>query len=595
MPKSGDMTDTKKHPRILFVGDERENRGLISEIVNNLACAFDTVKINSDVVPEIISFGPDLIFLDMLAPETDGIVVCRLLKDHPETRNIPVIAITEIDHTDTKLKAIKAGAADFLTKPIDSADIIIRTRNLLRIKGYEDLLQGQAGGLDADTKKKTLALHAELHHAVRAQKRLKASYLDTICRLITVAEFKDEAAASHVKRVGLYCAHLAKQLGWDDDRTEMIRYAASMHDIGNIGIPSDILIKPTKLTPEELALVKTHTIIGGKILQGSESALLRMAEIIAVSHHERWDGTGYPFGLKGENIPIEGRIAAFADQYDALRNVRPYKPHYDYIKAYRIMVEGNKRMGPQHFDPQLLEIFKDTHKAFESIYDNDQDLSRYDRIRTLKPFILLEPDKIYALIAKMTERTYTSGQDIFVQGSKGDHYYIIKSGRVAVFRKGISAVDEEQVDLLGEGDGFGEEALLRDDPRDSTCRAMEETVVYALEKTDFDKIMKSSFLRDIFVEDINTGGYRDKYVIIDARVPHEYEQEHIEGAVNIPIEVLRKKYAQLDPAKAYITYCTNDARGLIAAFLLKNHGFNTKCLRGGISSWTGPTAAGLTA
>ncbi len=587
------MIDTKnKQSRILFAGDDEKSHGLTSEIARNLDCVFETVQLSGNAVLKTISFDPDLIFLDMLIPEMDGYVVCRLLKGNSATRSVPIIAITAIDDADSRRKALEAGANDFLTWPIDGTEVIARTRNLLRVGEYEDFLQDYQTRLEAETKKKTAALKAALKSMARSQQGLKADYRDTIYRLITVAEFKDEAAASHVRRVGLYCAHFAKQLGWDNDRTEMIKNAASMHDIGNIGIPSDILLKPTRLSPEELALVKTHTIIGGKILQGSESALLRMAEIIAINHHERWDGTGYPFGLKGEKIPIEGRIAAFADQYDALRSVRPYKPHYDYVKAYRIMVEGNEKMGPQHFDPQLLEIFKETHKAFESIYDHDQDLSRYERIRTLKPFILLERDKIYALIAKMTERTYAEGEDIFVQGAKGDHYYVIKSGRVAVLRKGTGANAEEQVDLFGEGDGFGEEALIRDEARKVTCRAIEETVVYALDNADFNKTMKSSFLKDIFVEDMNTGSYREKYVLVDARVSHEYEEEHIEGAVNIPVETLRKKYALLDPAKAYITYCTNDTRGLIAAFLLKNHGFNAKCLRGGISSWTGPTAAG---
>jgi CRP-like cAMP-binding protein len=422
-------------------------------------------------------------------------------------------------------------------------------------------------------------------------RQLKESYLDTIHRLIAVAEFKDKEAASHVKRVGLYCFHFAKQLGWDDEQAEMIKYAASMHDIGNIGIPSDILLKPSRLTPAELALVKTHTTIGGEILHGSKSAILQMAEKIATSHHEGWDGTGYPFGLKGEEIPIEGRIAAFADQYDALRSQRPYKPRYDYVKAYRIMVEGSDRMRPQHFDPQLLEIFKATHRALDSIYEIDQDISRYDRIKTLEPFMLLEPEKIYALIAKMTERTYKYGENIIVEGTKGDCYYIIKSGRIAVFKKGKNECEAEHVKLLYEGAGFGEEALIRDDPRNETYRAVDETVVYVLDKDDFNNIMKSSFVKNIFVEDIDLKE-RDRYVIIDTRVPLEYEQEHIEGAVSIPIEILRSKYAHLDPAKMYITYCTNDARGLIGAFMLKNYGYNAVCLRGGISSWTGPKAAG---
>ena len=199
---------------------------------------------------------------------------------------------------------------------------------------------------------------------------------------------------------------------------------------------------------------------------------------------------------------------------------------------------------------------------------------------------------MYALIARMAERTYSLGEDIIVQGEKGDYYYIIKSGRVAVLQKKKGRTEFKQVALLEEGDGFGEEALIRDDPRNATCRAIEETVVYALDKVDFDQILKSSYLDNIFAEDISVQNYREKYVIIDARVVPEYEQEHIEGALSIPVEVLRKKYTELDPKKAYITYCTNDSRGMVAAFLLKNHGFNAKCLRGGISSWEGPTAIG---
>ena len=178
----------------------------------------------------------------------------------------------------------------------------------------------------------------------------------------------------HIKRVGLYCAHFAKQLGWSEEKVEIIKYASPMHDIGKIGIPADILLKPTRLTPEELALIKTHTTIGGKILHGSQSAFLQMAETIAITHHERWDGTGYPAGLTGTDIPLEGRITAFADQYDALRSIRPYKPSFDYIMSYRIMVEGNERIGPRHYDPQVLEIFKDTSKVLEEIYEQYKDV-----------------------------------------------------------------------------------------------------------------------------------------------------------------------------------------------------------------------------
>ena len=227
-----------------------------------------------------------------------------------------------------------------------------------------------------------------------------------------------------------------------------------------------------------------------------------------------------------------------------------------------------------------------------ALFKRARELSFYDKIKMLQPFVLLDPDKMYALQARMIKKTYALGEDIIVQGEKGDYYYIIQSGRVAVLKKKKGEASAQQVAILKEGDGFGEEALIRDDPRNATCRAIEETTVYAIDKVDFDKCLKAEFLDNIFAEDIAVQTYREKYVVIDARVPLEYEQEHIEGAFSIPVEVLRDKYRDLDPQKAYITYCTNDSRGMVAAFLLKNHGFNAKCLRGGISSWEGPVATG---
>ncbi len=367
------MTDTNKQPRVLIVDDEEKNFRLISAILKNLNCLFETAKNGREAVLKTVSFNPDLIFLDIMMPELDGYAVCKLLKNNPDTRGIPIIIVTVLDDKASKLKALEAGANDFLTKPIDSTEVIIRTKNLLRIKEFEDFLKNHAACLAAETEKKTAELNAALQDIRKSQHHLKASYLDTIFRLTIVAEFKDEATVQHVKRIGLSCAHIAKQLGWSEERVETIKYASPMHDIGKIGIPSDILLKPGALTPEELALVKTHTTLGGKILQGSQSSYLQMAEQIAINHHERWDGSGYPAGLKGENIPMAGRITAFADQYDALRSIRPYKPPFDYVMAYRIMVEGNERMGPRHFDPKLIEIFKDTNRAFEKIYDEYKD------------------------------------------------------------------------------------------------------------------------------------------------------------------------------------------------------------------------------
>jgi len=277
-------------------------------------------------------------------------------------------------------------------------------------------------------------------------------------------------------------------------------------------------------------------------------------------------GVGQGFG--------EMALLSGAPRFNSVRAVTP-------VILYKLM------------KPDFIELLGREPVFWNVLLKRAEDYTHFNRIKTLQPFILLEPDKMYALMARMTERTYRLGDDIIVQGQKGDYYYIVKSGRVAVLRRKKGEQEAKQVAVLAEGDGFGEEALIRDDPRNATCRAMEETTVYALDKFDFDVILKASYLDNVFSEDIPVDTYREKYVIIDARVPAEYEQEHIEGAVSIPVEVLRRKYTELDPGKTYITYCTNDARGMVAAFLLKNHGFDAKCLRGGISSWEGPVATGV--
>lgn len=249
-----------------------------------------------------------------------------------------------------------------------------------------------------------------------------------------------------------------------------------------------------------------------------------------------------------------------------------------------------------------VKLFKLNKTDFENIIMTDSSFTsmllkrvsnyeHYNRMKTLQPFQLLEPEKMVALTDRMTEKKFASGENIINQDEKGDLFYIIKSGKVSVLVKKKDEEDPEQVAVLGEGDSFGEEAIIRDQRRNATVRAEEETIVLVLDKKDFDSILKASFLDFAFPEDIPLDN-TDNYFFLDARIPPEYEEEHIAGAVNIPLEELRQKYKELDPSKEYVTYCTNDSRGMAAAFLLKNHGFNAKNLRGGLSGWTGEVETG---
>jgi putative two-component system response regulator len=342
-------------PKILLADDDPVVVKYLSALLQEYGYHYLIATNGIKAIENVTTYSPDLILLDVMMPEMDGLEVCKKLKSDPSTQYIPIILITGSKAGELRVEGLSAGANDFLAKPIDRIELIVRVRNLLRIKEFEDFLRNYNELLKREVEEKT--------------RQIREGYIDTILRLTMVAEYKDEETATHIRRVGRYCHQMVKHLGWSEEDQEAILLASPMHDIGKVGIPLEILLKSSKLTPEEFALVKTHTLIGGDILHGSKSKYLQMAETIALTHHERWDGTGYPVGLREQEIPMAGRIMNIVDQYDALRAKRPYKSSLDHEATVRIIMEGNGRTFPEHFDPNLRKVFIELAPVFKGIFE----------------------------------------------------------------------------------------------------------------------------------------------------------------------------------------------------------------------------------
>ncbi len=347
---------------ILVVDDTRENIDVLTGILGRLY----TVKVaTSGQLALKVAFSvkpPDLILLDVMMPVMDGYEVCRLLKENERTRNIPVIFVTALSEAVDEARGFALGAVDFITKPVKAPVVLARVKSHLMLHDRSILLENLVEERTAD-------LQAKSNELLTKSQELEKTRLEIIHGLARAAEYRDNETGYHVVRMSTYVKLLALKSGVEEAEAEQIMYASMMHDTGKIGIPDHILLKPGKLTDEEFAIMKKHTLIGAEIIGKHDSILLEYARSIALTHHEKWNGAGYPNGLKGEEIPLAGRLTAIADVFDALTSVRPYKGAWSVDDALDFI----RKQAGESFDPRLTLLFVELRPEIEQIMQKYRD------------------------------------------------------------------------------------------------------------------------------------------------------------------------------------------------------------------------------
>ena len=357
-----DETRESGKSKILIVDDTRANIDILVDalkrdyklgIAMSGAAALGYLRNNT----------PDLILLDIMMPEMDGFEVCQNIKSDSRIAEIPIIFITAVTDIEHKTRGFALGGMDYITKPFEVVEVLARVRTQLALKHAQEELANRHNILEAQVKKRT--------------EELRTTQAEVLHHLGLAAEYRDGDTGTRIHRIAHYCRLLAQTSGLAPEECELVFQASPMHDIGKIGIPDHILLKPGRLDPEEWEIMKRHTVIGAQILSGQTSKLLRMAELIALSHHEKWDGTGYPHGLSGKNIPVVGRIAAVCNEFDSLTA-------HGAGRETRLdesgVVEEIQRASGTHFDPHIVESFL---KVLPEIFSIKERFSAEEK--TLKP------------------------------------------------------------------------------------------------------------------------------------------------------------------------------------------------------------------
>ncbi len=328
-------------PTILIVEDQDFNIQLLKSMLAhngymNVICVQDS----REAIDNYHQSKPDVVFLDLHMPYLDGFDVLEQLQELTHNDYVPVLILTADTDPNARQRALALGAMDFINKPFKISEVLLRTRNFLHSRQMHLQLKAKNHLLEKLVFERT--------------RLLEEAQIEMLERLANAAEYRDQETGEHTTRVGWLAVSMARQIGMPETQVSLLRRAASLHDIGKIAVPDHILLKPDFLTPAEFEIMKTHAEVGAHLLKDGRSEVIKMAETIALTHHERWDGSGYPHGLKGEEIPLEGRIVALADVYDALSHARPYKEAWP---RQRVVSEIEAQSG-RHFDPGVVDAFR---------------------------------------------------------------------------------------------------------------------------------------------------------------------------------------------------------------------------------------------
>ncbi len=358
--------------KVMIVDDEPLNVRVLRKYLETVGFyRFVTTSDAIEALPLLEQEQPDILLLDIMMPGISGLDILETIRSHSQLRYLPVIILTAASDPDTKLEALSRGATEFLGKPVEHVELALRVRNALVAKGHQDRLTNYSNCLEQQVRHRTA--------------ELRASQQEVVNCLARAADYRDGTTGRHVIRVGLYAEIVARRMGCPPHVADLLREAAKLHDVGKIGIPDSILLKPGKLDSAEIDLMRQHCAFGRDIIEqfpekngdgssapvkcGVASPILRLAASVAFSHHEKWDGSGYPLGISGDQIPIEGRITAIADVFDALSTRRPYKEPFQIDACTRILKEGRGT----HFDPGVLDAFFDAFDEVLHVYHTYSD------------------------------------------------------------------------------------------------------------------------------------------------------------------------------------------------------------------------------